>query len=272
MNKNKWKKSEDHILEAGIMKYGIHKWHKISSLIGRPPLECKKRWFEFLSPDARKEWDEHSISELMKLSKIFNNQWELVGKKLGRSGQECYEKYGEIICGYTGYKSVEHKENTDEIDTYSVNLVKARLLNTKSRKALRKECIAQKKDRIYNLNIKKRKELGVSTDINCEDVLRNVKCFDKVRDKSLNKGHDKSLNKSHDKSINKETEFENNFKDKKVLKFKKFECDPKKIQNFNSLTEKENMKKKSAIDNSEKLIKIQKKFDEIIKNDFYRPK
>lgn len=241
MNKSRWKKSEDHILEAGIMKYGIHKWHKISSLLGRPPSECKKRWFEFLSPDARKNWDEESIAELKRLAKVFSNQWELIGRKLGRTGQECYEKYGEIVSGYRGYRAVEHRDNTGDVDVESANLVKARLLNTKSRKVLRKESIAAKKELIYNLNVKKRAELGVSANLNAEDVLRNVKCFDK------NYTCDGSSNEMDQKNIigSKSTDEIENGRYKEI----------KDIFGSN----------KSKNEYSSKLMEIKKKFEEIIK-------
>lgn len=169
------------------MKYGIYKWHKISTLLNKSPQQCKRRWLEFLSPTINKEWK--STDELLDLVKIFGNQWELIGKKLGKPANECYKKYGEIISGFKGYNSVDHTEDNGETDYEHINLIKARILNTKTRKELRKQSINQRKQDIYDLNIRKRNELNLETEIDAEDVLRNVKNFNKYEDCKFNENY-----------------------------------------------------------------------------------
>jgi pre-mRNA-splicing factor CDC5/CEF1 len=41
-----WKNSEDEILKAAIMKYGLNQWSRISSLLPRKSAkQCKQRWY-----------------------------------------------------------------------------------------------------------------------------------------------------------------------------------------------------------------------------------
>ena len=46
-----WKNSEDEVLKAAVMKYGLNQWARISSLLVRKSAkQCKARWFEWLDP------------------------------------------------------------------------------------------------------------------------------------------------------------------------------------------------------------------------------
>lgn len=42
-----WKNSEDEILKAAVMKYGLNQWSRISSLLVRKSAkQCKQRWYD----------------------------------------------------------------------------------------------------------------------------------------------------------------------------------------------------------------------------------
>ena len=50
-----WTNSEDEILKAAIAKYGLNEWARISSLLHKKTaLQCRARWYEYLSPNVKK--------------------------------------------------------------------------------------------------------------------------------------------------------------------------------------------------------------------------
>lgn len=50
-----WKNTEDEILKAAVMKYGLNQWARISSLLVRKSAsQCKSRWYEWLDPSIKK--------------------------------------------------------------------------------------------------------------------------------------------------------------------------------------------------------------------------
>ena len=53
-----WKNTEDEILKAAVMKYGLNQWARISSLLPRKSAkQCKIRWYEWLDPSLKKiQW------------------------------------------------------------------------------------------------------------------------------------------------------------------------------------------------------------------------
>jgi pre-mRNA-splicing factor CDC5/CEF1 len=53
-----WKNSEDEIVKAAVMKYGLQQWARVSSLLPRKTAkQVKARWYEWLDPSIRKtEW------------------------------------------------------------------------------------------------------------------------------------------------------------------------------------------------------------------------
>lgn len=75
-----WKNSEDEILKAAVMKYGLNQWSRISSLLVRKSAkECKARWMEWLDPSIRKtEWSRTEEEQLLHLAKTFPNQWRTI--------------------------------------------------------------------------------------------------------------------------------------------------------------------------------------------------
>jgi pre-mRNA-splicing factor CDC5/CEF1 len=64
-----WKNSEDEILKAAVMKYGLNQWSRVSSLLVRKSAkQCKARWFEWIDPQIKKiEWSRDEEEKLLHL-------------------------------------------------------------------------------------------------------------------------------------------------------------------------------------------------------------
>lgn len=149
---NRWKSNEDEILKLGIMKYGIHKWNKVCSLLtNRTPLECKERWYNYLHPDINKEeWSAEETKSLLELAESLSPQWKLIGGILNRPEQECYEKYNSLV--YKSIEVVKHAELEDAEGNLEDEIYKSaisRISTNKSRKIKKKE---MKKKRLRKRN------------------------------------------------------------------------------------------------------------------------
>ncbi|KAM0671563.1 hypothetical protein CWI42_020500 [Ordospora colligata] len=96
-----WTKTEDEVLKAGVMKYGVNKWSKVSSLfMSKTPSQCKARWEERVSPlQAGSEWSNEDDQRLVTVASTFHPQWGLIGQVMCRSSQACYERYNELTYG-----------------------------------------------------------------------------------------------------------------------------------------------------------------------------
>jgi len=94
-----WKNTEDEILKAAVMKYGLNQWSRISSLLVRKSAkECKARWQEWLDPNIKKtEWSREEEEKLLHLSKIFPCQWRTIAPMIGRTPQQCIEQYEKLL-------------------------------------------------------------------------------------------------------------------------------------------------------------------------------
>ena len=94
-----WKNSEDEILKAAVMKYGLNNWARIASLLTRKtPGQCKARWFEWLDPSVKKtEWTRDEDEKLLHLSKIFPTQWRTIAPIVGRTAHHCQERYEKLL-------------------------------------------------------------------------------------------------------------------------------------------------------------------------------
>lgn len=86
-----WKNSEDEILKAAVMKYGLNQWSRISSLLVRKSAkQCKARWYEWLDPSIKKtEWTREEEEKLLHLAKIFPCQWRTIAPIVGRTPAQC---------------------------------------------------------------------------------------------------------------------------------------------------------------------------------------
>jgi pre-mRNA-splicing factor CDC5/CEF1 len=80
-----WKNTEDEILKAAVMKYGLNQWSRISSLLVRKSAkESKARWYDWLDPSIKKtEWTREEEEKLLHLVKIFPTQWNTIAPLIG---------------------------------------------------------------------------------------------------------------------------------------------------------------------------------------------
>ncbi|KAK9818201.1 hypothetical protein WJX72_008746 [[Myrmecia] bisecta] len=94
-----WKNTEDEILKAAVMKYGLNQWARISSLLVRKsPKQCKARWYEWLDPSIKKtEWTREEDEKLLHLAKLMPTQWRTIAPIVGRTPAQCLERYEKLL-------------------------------------------------------------------------------------------------------------------------------------------------------------------------------
>lgn len=94
-----WKNSEDEILKAAVMKYGKNQWARIASLLVRKSAkQCKARWFEWLDPAIKKtQWTREEEEKLLHLAKIFPTSWRTIAPMIGRTAAQCLEHYEKLL-------------------------------------------------------------------------------------------------------------------------------------------------------------------------------
>jgi pre-mRNA-splicing factor CDC5/CEF1 len=160
-----WKNTEDEVLKAAVMKYGKNQWARVASLLNRKsPKQCKARWYEWIDPSIKKtEWTREEEEKLLHLAKLFPTQWKTIAPIVGRTATQCLEHYERLLDEAQG-RDKEFEDSEDprklragEIDTQpeskpprpdAVDLdedekemlseARARLANTKGKKAKRK--------------------------------------------------------------------------------------------------------------------------------------
>eukprot|EP00775_Hariotina_reticulata_P012657 gene12657-12784_t len=94
-----WKNTEDEILKAAVMKYGLNQWARISSLLVRKSAkQCKARWYEWLDPSIRKtEWTREEDEKLLHLAKLMPTQWRTIAPIVGRTPAQCLDRYEKLL-------------------------------------------------------------------------------------------------------------------------------------------------------------------------------
>lgn len=80
-----WKNTEDEILKAAVMKYGMNQWARVASLLSRKSAkQCKARWYEWLDPSIKKtEWSREEEEKLLHLAKLMPSQWRTIAPIVG---------------------------------------------------------------------------------------------------------------------------------------------------------------------------------------------
>eukprot|EP00756_Hemistasia_phaeocysticola_P049662 Hpha_TRINITY_DN2419_c0_g1::TRINITY_DN2419_c0_g1_i1::g.24607::m.24607/K12860/CDC5L, CDC5, CEF1; pre-mRNA-splicing factor CDC5/CEF1 len=108
-----WKNHEDEILKAAVMKYGKNQWARIASLLPRKSAkQCKARWYEWLDPSIKKtEWTREEEEKLLHLAKIMPCQWLTIAPIVGRTPHQCLEHYEKLLD-----QAQEHGEGYDPAD------------------------------------------------------------------------------------------------------------------------------------------------------------
>ena len=94
-----WKNSEDEVLKAAVMKYGKNQWSRVASLLNRKSAkQCKARWFEWLDPSIKKtEWSREEDEKLLHLAKLMPTQWRTIAPLVGRTAAQCLERYEQLL-------------------------------------------------------------------------------------------------------------------------------------------------------------------------------
>lgn len=157
-----WKNTEDEILKAAVMKYGVNQWARISSLLVRKSAkQCKARWYEWLDPKIKKTpWSREEDEKLLHLAKIMPTQWRTIAPIVGRTAAQCLTRYEQLLdeaqdkdADYDKARQLPvgeidpHPEDKpaqpdpvdmDEDEKEMLSEARARLANTKGKKAKRK--------------------------------------------------------------------------------------------------------------------------------------
>lgn len=95
---NSWNQIEDQRLLAGIRRYGINEFRKISIFVGngRNRGQCSQRWFRSLNPLIKKSsWtQEEDILLIECVNRIGNHCWSKVAQEFnGRTDVQCRYRY-----------------------------------------------------------------------------------------------------------------------------------------------------------------------------------
>lgn len=191
-----WKNTEDEILKAAVMKYGKNQWARVASLLNRKSAkQCKARWYEWLDPSIKKtEWTREEEEKLLHLAKIMPNQWRTIAPIVGRTAGQCMEHYerlldqaqelqgegeetedprklrpGEIDPAPETKPARPDPIDMDEDEKEMLSEARARLANTKGKKAKRKARERALEDAKRLATLQKRRELkaaGIESKLN----------------------------------------------------------------------------------------------------------
>lgn len=181
-----WKNTEDEILKAAVMKYGKNQWSRISSLLVRKSAkQCKARWYEWLDPSIKKtEWTREEDEKLLHLAKLMPTQWRTIAPIVGRTPAQCLERYeklldsalskdenyeasddprrlrpGEIDPNPESKPARPDPVDMDEDEKEMLSEARARLANTRGKKAKRKAREKQLEEARRLASLQKRREL-----------------------------------------------------------------------------------------------------------------
>ncbi|PKI41119.1 hypothetical protein CRG98_038647 [Punica granatum] len=181
-----WKNTEDEILKAAVMKYGKNQWARISSLLVRKSAkQCKARWYEWLDPSIKKtEWTREEDEKLLHLAKLMPMQWRTLAPIVGRTPSQCLERYeklldaacakdenyepgddprklrpGEIDPNPESKPARPDPVDMDEDEKEMLSEARARLANTRGKKAKRKAREKQLEEARRLASLQKRREL-----------------------------------------------------------------------------------------------------------------
>ena len=169
------------------MKYGKNQWARVASLLNRKSAkQCKARWYEWLDPSIKKtEWSRDEEEKLLHLAKLMPNQWRTIAPIVGRTAGQCMEHYeklldmaqeklaggddeaddprrlraGEIDPAPETKPARPDPVDMDEDEKEMLSEARARLANTKGKKAKRKARERQLEESRRLSMLQKRREL-----------------------------------------------------------------------------------------------------------------
>ncbi|XP_024541808.1 cell division cycle 5-like protein, partial [Selaginella moellendorffii] len=181
-----WKNTEDEILKVAVMKYAKNQWPRISSLLARKSAkQCKARWYEWLDPSIKKtEWTREEDEKLLHLAKLMPTQWRTIAPIVGRTPAQCLQRYEKLLDAAC-YKDESYEPaddprklrpgeidpnpeskparpdpvDMDEDEKEMLSEARARLANTRGKKAKRKAREKQLEEARRLAALQKRREL-----------------------------------------------------------------------------------------------------------------
>lgn len=203
-----WKNTEDEILKAAVMKYGMNQWARVASLLSRKSAkQCKARWYEWLDPSIKKtEWSREEEEKLLHLAKLMPSQWRTIAPIVGRTAAQCMEHYERLLDAAQQKEGVEvsddprrlrpgeidpNPENKparpdpvdmDEDEKEMLSEARARLANTKGKKAKRKAREKQLEEARRLAALQKRRELKAAGITSSRVHLKKRKFIDYARE------------------------------------------------------------------------------------------
>jgi pre-mRNA-splicing factor CDC5/CEF1 len=203
-----WKNTEDEILKAAVMKYGMNQWARVASLLSRKSAkQCKARWYEWLDPSIKKtEWSREEEEKLLHLAKLMPSQWRTIAPIVGRTAAQCMEHYERLLDVAQQKEGVEvgddprrlrpgeidpNPENKparpdpvdmDEDEKEMLSEARARLANTKGKKAKRKAREKQLEEARRLAALQKRRELKAAGISSSQHHLKKRKFIDYARE------------------------------------------------------------------------------------------
>jgi len=178
-----WRNTEDEILKAAVMKYGLNQWSRIASLLHRKSSkQCKARWYDWLDPSIKKtEWSREEEEKLLHMAKLMPTQWRTIAPVVGRTAAQCLEHYqylinkrlngddevddlrklkpGEIDPAPETKPARPDPIDMDEDEIEMLSEARARLANTQGKKAKRKAREKQLEEARRLASLQKRREL-----------------------------------------------------------------------------------------------------------------
>merc|ERR1712187_368083 len=180
-----WKNTEDEILKSAVMKYGLNQWSRIASLINRKSAkQCKSRWYEWIDPTIKKtEWKYEEDEKLLHLVKFFPMQWRTIAPLVGSTSIQCLERYDKLTITAEKGETFDSKDDPrrlrpgeidpnpeskparpdtidmDEDEKEMLAEARARLANTRGKKAKRKAREKQMEEARRLAQLQKKREL-----------------------------------------------------------------------------------------------------------------
>ncbi|XVE89988.1 hypothetical protein DITRI_Ditri20bG0041000 [Diplodiscus trichospermus] len=183
-----WKNTEDEILKAVVMKYGKNQWARISSLLVRKSAkQCKARWIKsvlgievFIVSICKldsslnimffswTEWNREEDEKLLHLAKLVPTQWRTIAPIVGRTPSQCLEQYEKLLDAACARDENYEPDpvDMDEDEKETLSEARARLANTRGKKAKRKAREKQLEEARRLASLQKRRELkaaGINT-------------------------------------------------------------------------------------------------------------
>lgn len=187
-----WRNTEDEVLKVAVAKYGLNSWSRVASLLHRKSAkQCKARWNEWLDPSIKKiEWSREEEEKLLHLAKVFPSQWKTVASHIGRTADQCSQRYEylleQALKKEQGENAIESEtalrrlmpgeidpnpetkparpdpQDMDQDELEMLSEARARLANTQGKKAKRKAREKQLEEARRLAQLQKKRELRMA--------------------------------------------------------------------------------------------------------------